>query len=58
MGVLVGIGIGTDKDGGCGGVWGGKEQVVEVEEFVQEDGRRARKKLLSDDLEVQDKGFQ
>jgi hypothetical protein len=35
-----------------------RSKVVEVEEFVQEDGRRARKKLLSDDLEVQDKGFQ
>jgi hypothetical protein len=25
-GVLVGIGIGIDEDGGCGGVWGGEEQ--------------------------------
>jgi hypothetical protein len=25
-GVLVGLGIGTDEDGGYGGVWGGKEQ--------------------------------
>jgi hypothetical protein len=25
-GVLVGLGIGIDEDGGCGGVWGGEEQ--------------------------------
>jgi hypothetical protein len=27
-GVLVGLGIGTDEDRGCGGVWGGKEQGI------------------------------
>jgi hypothetical protein len=26
MGVLVGIGIGAEEDGGCLGVWGGEEQ--------------------------------
>jgi hypothetical protein len=35
-----------------------RSKVVVAEEFVQEDGRRVPKALLSVDLEVQGKGFQ
>jgi hypothetical protein len=35
-----------------------RSKAVVAEEFVQEDGRRVSKALLSVDLEVQGKGFQ
>jgi hypothetical protein len=41
------------------GVFGeARNKAVVDEEFVQEDGRRVPKALLSVDLEVQGKGFQ
>jgi hypothetical protein len=35
-----------------------RSKVVVAKDFIQEDGRRVWKKLLSVDLEVQGRGFQ